>query len=469
MRNSLPVLLLLLCAVPAARGQSAANGRIEGVITDSAHAGPAVGAVVMVTRLAPEPSLFVSGVTDGKGRFRFDTLAAGRYFVSFATEFLDSLGLLLPERAVTLGPDQHVAVELGVPSPATLKAAGCPGLQLAKDQGAVIGQVTDADTDRPLLGARVAVSWSDLSVDKATLQPATQLRVGAVPVDSLGRYRLCGVPVDTYLLVQVQRDGRAGSTLRLSVSEAGILVRDLSFSAEASRSIAALDSAAAAAAAPVSVRLLTGTATISGTVRGVKGQPLAAAQVRVLDAEGSTRSDSLGRFTLSGLPGGTQLLETRHIGYLLSQLPVELRSGKSIGQEVSLARIASLDSIRIVARRSRYREFESRAGRSGFGRFFDEQEIEKRHAFETTDLLRTIPGFRIEGSGLDARVVSSRGAISFRPGPCATNIVIDGMQHQEINLLVPSDIGAMEAYPSPSGAPMQYDASCGVIVLWTKR
>jgi hypothetical protein len=46
--------------------------------------------------------------------------------------------------------------------------------------------------------------------------------------------------------------------------------------------------------------------------------------------------------------------------------------------------------------------------------------------------------------------------------------VIDGMQHQDINLLPVSDVGAMEAY-SGASAPMQYDSACGVIVLWTKR
>ena len=80
-----------------------------------------------------------------------------------------------------------------------------------------------------------------------------------------------------------------------------------------------------------------------------------------------------------------------------------------------------------------------------------------------------MPGFRIVGSGINARVVSSRGSISFSGGGCATNIVIDGIQHQDINLLTPESIGAIEAYAGPAGAPMQYDSACGVVVIWTKR
>ena len=55
-------------------------------------------------------------------------------------------------------------------------------------------------------------------------------------------------------------------------------------------------------------------------------------------------------------------------------------------------------------------------------------------------------------------------------GDCRVNIVIDGMQHQEINLINPNDIGAMEIYRPGQPAPVQYLlGSCGVIVIWSKR
>jgi hypothetical protein len=54
-------------------------------------------------------------------------------------------------------------------------------------------------------------------------------------------------------------------------------------------------------------------------------------------------------------------------------------------------------------------------------------------------------------------------------GPCAANVVIDGMQHQDINLVRPQDVGAMEIYRGSAGAPVEYDSACGVIVIWTKR
>jgi hypothetical protein len=419
-----------------------------------------------VARISPDPSLRVT-TTDEKGRFAVDSLIAGRYTVDFTTPFLDSLDLTLPSREVTLAADEQLRLELGIPSGATLRAAACPGVEIPKGKGAVVGHVVNADTDQPLVGARVAVSWVDLAVDRTTLQPMMQQRGGAMPVDSLGNYRLCGVPTDNYVLVQVQDKGRVGSTLRLNVPEdVGVAKRDLSMSESGSRAMS--DETPAGAADTTPPRRLTGTASLTGTVRGAAGEPLRDAQVSVLDAVGMARSDSAGQFTLNELPSGTQVVQVRRIGYVLGQQPVELRSGRSVQQQITLLKFVSLDSIRVVARRSRYREYETRARRSGAARFITEADIERRNPIQVSDMVRLMPGFRIIGNGLDARVVSSRGQISLRQGECTVNVVIDGMQHQDINLLSPRDIGALEVYAGP-GAPMEYNSPCGVVVIWTKR
>jgi hypothetical protein len=171
---------------------------------------------------------------------------------------------------------------------------------------------------------------------------------------------------------------------------------------------------------------------------------------------------------LTGLPAGTQLLEAKRVGYRIVQQPVQLLAGREGAAAVQLRRVVSLDSVLVVARRSRYREFE-RNRRNGFGRFLGEDDIQKRHAFETSDLLRTTSGFRVSGTGYDAKVYGTRAGFSLSGRACETNVVIDGMQHQDINWLQPADIGALELYPGPAGAPVQYDSACGVVVIWTKR
>jgi hypothetical protein len=452
----------LLLAGPL--GAQARTGRLEGAVMDSVHGRGLQGANVLAIRVSPEQGHSAGATTDVRGRYRIDSLPAGRYMVEFTSAILDSLEIMLPPREVTIEPGRAARADFGLPSGRTLRAAACPGIGLRAGQGAVVGRVLDADSDSPLAGARVAIAWREVAVDKATLQVTAADRTGDVETDSLGRYRVCGVPTDEWIHVQVQQRGRAGTEIRLLVPDsAGVVVRHLSMSASSSRPVA--DSTVGADTAPLP---LTGTAAVSGVVRGVGGLPLSDAQVRLLGARGMVVSDARGRFALGDLPSGTQVLEVRRIGYLLAQQPVELRSGRTVSQDVRLQRIVTLDSIRVLARRSRYTEFEDRRKRNGFGTFLTEDDIEKRRPFESSDLFRMIPGFRVSGYGLDARVTSSRGVTSLS-GPCTVNIVIDGLQHQEINLIHPSSIGAMEVYRPGQPAPLQYDSKCGLIVIWSKR
>jgi len=455
---------LAMCAAPLA---AQSTGRLEGSVVDSAHSRPPDGASVLAVRIDP-PAHSGGGATDPRGRYRIDSLPAGRYMIQFASPFLDSLEITLPPREVTVEAGRTARADFAIPSGRTLRAGACPGITLARGTGALIGRVLDADTDTPLVGARVAVAWHDITIDRSTLQATAAERNGAVSTDSLGRYRICGVPTDDWVVVQVQHGGRAGSGVRLLVPDsAGIAMRHLSLSMVASRPVVA-DGGASDTAAPGP---LAGTASVSGVVRGVGGLPLAGAQVRVLGAAGSAVSDASGRFALGDLPSGTQVLEVRRIGYLLAQQPVELRGGRTVRQDVRLQRIVTLDSMRVLAQRSRYREFEFNRKANHFGKFFTTDSIEKRHPLFASDLLRMLPGFKVSGFGLDAVVGSSRGVSSLRGGAagCAANVVIDGMAHQEINLINPYEIGAMEIYRPGEPGPVQYSEGCGVIVIWSRR
>jgi hypothetical protein len=455
---------LVLVSVPLG---AQATGRIEGTITDSVHAAPLANANVLAVRIEPEPSVSSGVATDARGRYRIDSLTAGRYMVEFASPLLDSLEITLPPREVSVVEGRATRADFALPSGRTLRLAACPGLELEKETGAVVGRLVDADTDRPLAGAKIVVAWQDISVDRKTLAPSIVERTGAVASDSLGRYRLCGVPTGSWLVLQVQADGRSGSPIRLQVPDsAGVVVRHLSISASSTRPIADSTSTAAAAdTAPPPV--LTGSASVSGVVRGVGGLSLSGAQVRVVGARSTALSDERGRFELRDLPAGTQVLEVRRIGYLLAQQPVELRAARPVSQDVRLQRIVTLDSMRVLAQRSRYPEFEQHRRMNGFGTFLTQDEVARRASFETSDLFRMLPGFRVVGYGLDAKVYNARGVTSFG-GACSPNIVIDGMPGQEINLIHPSSIGAMEVYRAGQPVPVQYDRGCGAIVIWSK-
>jgi hypothetical protein len=130
--------------------------------------------------------------------------------------------------------------------------------------------------------------------------------------------------------------------------------------------------------------------------------------------------------------------------------------------------IVTLDSMRTVATRSKYPEFQERREHSISGIFLGPEEMARQHVAFTSDVIEKMPGFRIVGTGPKARVVGNRGG-SQSCFAAKVNIVIDGIDNQSINDLHPSDIDAIEAYREGDFAPPQYDRGCGVIVIWTKR
>lgn len=105
-----------------------------------------------------------------------------------------------------------------------------------------------------------------------------------------------------------------------------------------------------------------------------------------------------------------------------------------MAQEVRLRRIVTLGSVRVLARRSRYREFEEHRRASGLGTFLTEEDVSRRRPFESSDMFR-----------------------------------IDGMPYQDINLIHPDSSGAMEVHRAGRPAPVQYDSRCGGVGLRSRR
>src|SRR5215212_5063891 len=137
-------LAALYTAAPVARAQRGTS-RLEGTVTDSVHGRPLVSATVLITKNAPEPAAWYSVVTDDRGRYRLDTLAAGRYSVAIWHQLLDSLELTLPPRMIELREGQQATLDLALPSGATLRAVACPGVMVPAGAGVLQGQVLDAD------------------------------------------------------------------------------------------------------------------------------------------------------------------------------------------------------------------------------------------------------------------------------------------------------------------------------------
>jgi hypothetical protein len=451
---------LLAGAATSARGQEV--GRLEGTVTDSLSAAtPIAGAQVSATRVGAHRETTFVALTDARGRFAFERLDAGEYAVGFSHALLDSLEFGGPAQRVVVPGAGVARAALAVPSGSTLRTLACPGMRLAKGTGALLGVVTDIDTDKPLAGAQVAAMWTELTFDKGIVQAMILERSGGTVTDSLGQYRLCGVPTDRWLLVQVQNAERIGSAFQISIAEAsGVNVRHLSFSREGTRERAALDSALRDTTR--TLEPLTGTATFAGIVRGRGGRPVPNAQVRVIGTAPVARTDANGWFSLTGLPSGTQEIEVRDLGFPIQRRAVELKRNQTVRLEIHLEGAQTLEGMRAVAMRSKYDRFETNRRLSITGLFLTQEQIEKRHAQNTSELFSAMPAFRIIGDGPDAKVVNAR-------GNCYPNVVVDYMQFQDINLIPPSLIAGIEAYPTTNGAPAEFTNLCGVIRIWVKR
>jgi hypothetical protein len=481
------LLASLLLAAPLAAPLAAQDdaqpseplGRLEGTVRETMRPRSVQDARIMIARVAPEPAVAFDAQPDARGHYVLDSLPAGRYMIQLGHELLDSLGLSLPIEEIDIVGGETVTMPFSLPSSTALRNAVCRGLTLAKGTGAVVGRVVDADTEQPLADADVAISWREISVDRSTMRPSAEDHEGWVRTGPRGEYRICNVPTESWLLVQLQYDGRAGNALRVSVSgEEGVVVRDLSLSVSEAPTLAMLDSVGATvrgldrepiAADDSTIQLaLTGTASVTGIVRGDEGRPLPGVEIRVVNAQPATRTDDVGRFTLHGLPAGTQLLAVRRIGYLIGDVAVELRAGRMLRRDVTLRRVVSLDSIRVVGRRNRYADFEYRRKNSPVGRFVTASEIQRQHPGELGIFVQHLGGFYVDGVGPYAHVFSNS-ARAGRHHCGEANVVIDGVDQASINFTPPNEIAAMEVYPEAAGAPAQYHAECGLIVIWTKK
>jgi hypothetical protein len=469
-RRSATFAVAVLLALGAARSSFAQSGRIEGTATDSVHARALAGVRVVAVRTDSAATALAADTADASGRFHIDSLPPGQYLVGFESPLLDSLEVTLSPREVTVAPGRTTPVELAMPPAAKLRGAVCPGVELPKGTGIVFGQVVNAETSNPLPDVELAMQWRELGFDRKTARPINEERSASVTTDAGGWYRVCGVPTGAWVSMQLQREGRVGPVIRTMVDDTlGIAIRHLSFSAGPAQPLA---SNAGTTGVGADSAALSGTAMLNGVVLGAADAPVEGAEVRVRGTASNTRTDAAGRYSLGGLPAGTQVLEVRRVGYEVAESPVELRSGAATTRDVRLRRvIVTLDSMRIVATRSKYPEFAGHQKVAVGGIFMGPEQVARERVAWTSDIIGKLPGFEIERSQGRAIVLSTRyGA------PCRVNVVIDG-----VNILTrdrsaisvddvrPTEIGAIEAYRAGEIAPETYDRGCGAIVIWTKH
>jgi hypothetical protein len=465
---------LLLASATSLGAQSPALGGVDGTLRERIVT-RSVRVIVSLVQLASEATVSRSARPDGQGRFRVDSLPAGRYLMQISTPTLDSLDLTMPPHEVRIDGGRTLRTEAVLPFGAELRDLVCHSGRLGEGTVAVAGRVLDADTEKPLAGAEVVATWTDVIADGLN-KPKTKKRSVVAKSGAQGDYRLCGIPGGTTLALRLQQADKGTPFVRLTISQdEGVVVRDLSISPRSAPLVALLDSIARLgdrAQSDTSARALelTGTATVTGMVRGAGAVPLAGVAVRVRDGRSSTFTDSAGKFILGDLPAGTQILQTLHAGYPLTEVAVELRPGRSTEQNVLMVRNAKPDSARSES--TLYKEFDAHRRAYAFGQFLGVEEVMQKEKVvtETVDLFADMLGFTALGHGAEARLISNE-ALAAQPGCRSAKIVAEGTDGFAINDIPPNQVGAIEAYANSQFVPERYagKAECGLIVIWMRK
>ena len=467
-------LVLVLAPTGSLAAQRDTLGAIEGTIHERSSYRSVLTAKVTVRRVEPDTTVAATTTPDANGRFRLDSIPPGRYRARVLSPALDSLLVPPPETEVLIAPGRVVLADFTLPTGTTLRDTICRGSRLPERRAAVAGRVFDADAgDRPLIGAELQAIWMEFPLDRLTHRSIPTRRVVVVRSGQAGEYRICGVPTETLFTLQLRNEGRASAVVRQIIAEdEGAIARDLSLSAQTAPTIAALDSVARAAerrrrSEPADELQMVGTSELSGAVRGLTGEPFAGAQVHVRHARSSAVTDQAGRFVLEDLPAGTQMLVVRHPGYSVAELPVELRPGKRVDQDVLLVRPLTLEAIQATD----LEEFDAVRRTNLYGQFLTQEQIgRKKHATETVDLFDDLLGFTTFGRGRSARVVSNI-ALANKRQCSEASVIMQGGQGRRINDVTPNQIAGIEAYADAAFAPGRFagQADCGVVVIWLRK
>jgi hypothetical protein len=216
-------------------------------------------------------------------------------------------------------------------------------------------------------------------------------------------------------------------------------------------------------------------ATLMGRVVDSTGAGLSGAEISLLksDRVRAISGDS-GEFRVTDLPSGTVVFNVRRIGYEPATFTAVLKPGRSHRTNFQLSVMPrALPAVAVsdtVIDTHWLDQFNTRRA-NGHGTFITRAEIVRRGARTGIDVIRNVPGIRIESTrnGMSSRVLMAR----TMNRPCSPTMYLHGLPYsgtmEDFNA---EDLEAVELYVGVSEIPPEYDRSqrgiCGVIVVWTR-
>jgi hypothetical protein len=432
-----PLLLLLLCALPLQR--AAGQGVVRGTLYDSLRAGgPVAGAEVVILGTGRKAT------TDERGRFDIPDVPAGRQVVAFWAPWLDSLALPPMRQEIDVAADGRSAIVfLGTPSPRSYQLAAC-GVELDGDQGVLVGEIRGPD-GAPRGGIGVATRWTEMALGVGLFERRI---VAAVDTsNAAGLYSICGVPVGSEVALRAIGPERTGSNEIVLAITGRVQRRDLTI-------------------APPDLR-----ATIRGRVVGPDGSALREATVAVTGDSGLiAQADGEGHFVLEGVPRRSTQLVVRALGHVPTFATLELLDPAVDIDAVRLDRLpqelatVTVSGEPLTAGRA---QFETRRAR-GLGTFIDDATLSRMPGRSANAVATLAPRTAVQQTRRGPMIYMRRGSEFCRP-----RFFVDGYDNgdlsaeEENNLLrIAKRIEVYDANSAPAGFN-DFDG-CGAIVIWTR-
>lgn len=227
--------------------------------------------------------------------------------------------------------------------------------------------------------------------------------------------------------------------------------------------------------------------------------PIRGAEVSIPQLRLSTLSDSAGRFRITGVTPGRQLISVKRIGFSPVTAVFDFRSGDTVDTDFLLIKpITSLKAVSVQGTKPflGMAQFELHRA-NGFGRFLGPEELEKNSNRQLVEVLQLLPGPTLFRSNVSsaAWVAGGRGqqsagntfqleqydkAKGAPGGQCWAAVYLNGApvfqglpgeQLFDLSTLNVATIAGIEFYNGAASVPTEYNATrntCGVLVIWLR-
>ena len=365
---------LALATSQSVRGRDTLFSRaplvLGGTVVDSA-----TGAAVAVAHVELSGTT-LSGSTDSRGRFAIAGVLPGVYTLETTTSALDAIGAV--NRTAVSFVDSTADIRVRLPGVEQLAARLCGGA-LAPSAGVIVGRVYRAADSTARQGTRVSAEWTDVASQGGGASAAkdTVRRVTA-RADATATFRICGLPLNTALLLRAGDDSAQSAATPVRLAERRFARVDMTMERTPQHG-----------------------AVLAGMVLDSSGHPIGGADITLPDLALTTLSDQHGAFRLSIEPAGKHRVLVRRVGY--GPLDTAFVFGESalLERTIVLSRVTALDSV-VVSEPSTdpaLRDFED-SRRIGLGHFFTRAELAKLEQHKLADILWQTPtlAFLVAGS-----------------------------------------------------------------------